>query len=193
MIEIRFHGRGGQGAVVASKILADAAFREGKYVQSFPQFGVERRGAPVTAFLRIGGPGEDLFVRSHIYEPDHLIILDSTLLQAVDVFEGLKPGGIILVNSTDPPKNLDIPEVFNVATVDASQIAVKHKLGSPTQPIVNTAILGAFVRVAELVTLNSLLDAIEKGVPMKREENKAAAKEAFEQVILKEAPASKGV
>jgi 2-oxoacid:acceptor oxidoreductase gamma subunit (pyruvate/2-ketoisovalerate family) len=193
MIEIRFHGRGGQGAVIASKIFADAAFREGKYVQSFPQFGVERRGAPVTAFLRIGGPGEDLFVRSHIYEPDHLIILDPTLLQAVDVFEGLKEGAYVLVNSADPPENLGIPEIYNVATVDASQIAVKHKLGTPTQPIVNTAILGAFVRVTEIVTLDSLLAAIEDGVPVKQEENKEAAKEAYEKVILKKTPASRGV
>lgn len=192
MIEIRFHGRGGQGAVVASKILANAAFREGKYVQSFPQFGVERRGAPVTAFLRIGESGEDLFVRSHIYEPDHLIVLDPTLIQAIDVFEGLKEGAIVLINSADPPESFGIPKNYNVATVDASQIAAKHKLGSPTQPIVNTAILGAFVKITGIVSLDSLLAAIEDGAPVKKEENKASAKEAYEQVILRET-ATKGV
>jgi len=192
MIEIRFHGRGGQGAVVASKILADAAFREGKYVQSFPQFGVERRGAPVTAFLRIGESGENLFVRSHIYKPDHLIVLDPTLIQAVNVLEGLKEGAVVLINSPDPPETLDIPENYNVATVDASQIAVKNKLGSPTQPIVNTAILGAFVKVTGIVSLESLLAAIEDGAPVKKEVNKKAAKEAYEQVILK-GTAYKGV
>lgn len=190
MIEIRFHGRGGQGAVVASQILAEAAFREGFYVQSFPQFGVERRGAPVTAFLRIAGKDEKLFVRSNIYEPDHVIILDPTLLQSVDVLEGLKKGGVVLVNSPDPPESLDVPEEYKIATVDASSIAVKHKLGTPTQPIVNTAILGAFVRATNIVSLENLLLAIESKAPVKKEENKEAAKEAFESTKIKEASLS---
>ncbi|NPB02837.1 MAG: pyruvate ferredoxin oxidoreductase, partial [Thermotogae bacterium] len=84
MIEIRIHGRGGQGAVVASEILARAFFKEGKYIQAFPHFGVERRGAPVAAFVRVGDPGS-LFVRTNIYEPDHVIVLDPTLLTAVNV------------------------------------------------------------------------------------------------------------
>jgi 2-oxoisovalerate/pyruvate ferredoxin oxidoreductase gamma subunit len=95
MIEIRMHGRGGQGAVIACKILANALFREGKFAQSFPAFGVERRGAPVMAFTRIDD--KPIHLRTQIYEPDHLIILDASLLQTIDVTVGLKPGGKILI------------------------------------------------------------------------------------------------
>ncbi|MCK5562096.1 MAG: 2-oxoacid:acceptor oxidoreductase family protein, partial [Thermoplasmata archaeon] len=101
MIEIRFHGRGGQGAVVASNILAEAAFREGKDVQAFPYFGVERRGAPVTAFTKIDE--KPIRVRSQIYEPDHVIVLDQSLLRSIDVAQGIKPGGLILVNIDKTP------------------------------------------------------------------------------------------
>jgi 2-oxoacid:acceptor oxidoreductase gamma subunit (pyruvate/2-ketoisovalerate family) len=192
MIEIRMHGRGGQGAVIASKILADAAFLEGKYVQSFPQFGVERRGAPVAAFVRIA-EGEAYFVRSLIYEPDHVIVLDPTLLEAVNVLQGVKKGGWILVNHPGDPKDLQIAADYRVATVDAARIAVAHGLGSPTQPIVNTSILGAFVKVTEIVSLDSLLKAIEKGVPLKKEENVKAAMEAYEAVkFLKEKRGGEG-
>src|SRR5512134_3874450 len=101
MRELRIHGRGGQGAVIASKLLAAALFREGKSVQSFPAFGVERRGAPVTAFLRVSeGP---ILLRCEITEPDDLIVLDPTLVDAVDVAAGLKPGGSILINSDRDP------------------------------------------------------------------------------------------
>ncbi len=183
MIEIRFHGRGGQGTVVASKILADAFFREGKYVQAFPQFGVERRGAPVTAFLRVGSQ-DTLFVRSFIHHPDHIVVLDPTLLQAVNVLEGLKEGGWVIVNTPDHPDTLEIPDSYRVATVDANQIAIKYKLGKPTAPIVNTAILGAFVRATGLLSLDALLEAIREGVPMDPENNAKAAQEAYESVIL---------
>lgn len=183
MIEIRFHGRGGQGTVVASKILADAFFREGKYVQAFPQFGVERRGAPVTAFLRVGDKNS-LFVRSFIYQPDHLVILDPTLLNAVNVLDGLKPNGWVIVNTSDVPDSLNIPKEYRVATVDANAIAVKHKLGKPTAPIVNTAILGAFVRATGLLSLDSLIQAIKDGVPIAPDANAKAAEEAFNNVAL---------
>jgi len=97
MIEIRIHGRGGQGAVIASEVLAMAAFREGKHVTSFPAFGVERRGAPVAAFTRIDD--RPIRLKCEIYAPDHVVVLDPSLLQVVDVTAGLKPGGWILVNS----------------------------------------------------------------------------------------------
>jgi len=181
MIEIRMHGRGGQGAVVASKILAEAAFLEGKYVQSFPQFGVERRGAPVSAFVRIAEE-EGLFVRSLIYEPHHVVVLDPTLLEAVDVFQGLKKGGWVLVNHPGNPEDLNIGGGYRVATIDAAKIAVSHGLGSPTQPIVNTSILGAFAKITGIVSLESLLRAIEKVVPLKKEENIKAAREAHGEV-----------
>ena len=177
MRELRFHGRGGQGTVVASKILAAALFREGRQVQSFPAFGVERRGAPVTAFLRIAdGP---ILLRCEITEPDDLVILDPTLIGAVDVTAGLKDGGLVLINSPDgPDAYAALAQRFHVATVDASGIAVAFGLGSKTQPIVNTAILGAFAAVSHLVGLESVCDAIREDVPLKPDANVQAARAA---------------
>ena len=182
MIELRVHGRGGQGAVVASKVLAEAAFLKGEYVQSYPQYGVERRGAPLVAFARIGEPGDEFFIRQDIREPDHLIVMDPTLLASAEVLSGLKAGGWIVVNSPEAPDRLGIPRQFRVASVDASEIAVRHGLGSRTQPVVNTTLLGAFARATGIVTLEALLHAIEEEVPIKQEENKAAATEAYEKV-----------
>jgi 2-oxoacid:acceptor oxidoreductase gamma subunit (pyruvate/2-ketoisovalerate family) len=184
VIELRIHGRGGQGAVVASKTLAYAAFVTGRYVQSYPDFGVERRGAPVVAFARIAEPGDDLFVRQDIKEPHHILVLDATLLDSANPMAGLRPGGWVVVNTPDPPDRLGIDPAFRVATVDASQIALRHGLGAAAQPVVNTAILGAFARATGIVTLDDLLTAIDHEVPVKTEENKAAATEAYEQVIL---------
>lgn len=181
MRELRFHGRGGQGTVVASKLLAVALFREGRQVQSFPAFGVERRGAPVTAFLRVSDA--PILLRCEITQPDGLVILDPTLLSATDVTGGLKPGGSVLINSDQPPDAYpDLCSRFRVATVDASGIAQRHGLGSKTQPIVNTAILGAFAVTTELVTLESVCQAIREEVPHQREANVAAAREAAEAV-----------
>ncbi len=182
MIEIRFHGRGGQGTVVASKILADALTREGKYIQAFPEFGVERRGAPVAAYARISDT--KIWPRHKIYEPDHIVILDPTLIGAVPLLDGLKPGGWILVNTTRKPSELNFPKEYKVATVDATHIALKYRLGSAASPIVNTAIVGAFARVIPVVKLETLLDAIEEGVPIKPKENRAAAEEAYNSVIM---------
>lgn len=177
MRELRIHGRGGQGAVIASKLLAAALFREGRSVQSFPAFGVERRGAPVTAFLRISeGP---ILLRCEITEPDDLMVLDPTLVEAVDVAVGLKPGGSILINSErDPLTYTKLREKYRVATVDASGIARAHGIGSKTQPIVNTAILGAFAVYSQFVNLDSVLEAIRADVPLATEENVKAAEEA---------------
>ena len=177
MRELRFHGRGGQGTVVASKLLADALFREGREVQSFPAFGVERRGAPVTAFLRVDDA--PIRLRCEITEPDDLIVLDPTLVHAVDVTAGLRPGGRILINSPRPPERYaELGARYRVATVDASTIAVRHGLGSKTQPIVNTAILGALAALGGLVTLESVCAAIHDSVPLHPEENVAAARAA---------------
>ncbi len=181
MHELRFHGRGGQGAVVASKVLAVALFREGLSVQSFPAFGVERRGAPVTAFLRTGVNA--IRLRCEVAHPDEVIVLDPTLMQAIDVTGGLKPGGRILINSPQPPESFgDLLERFSVATVDASAIAAANGLGSRTQPIVNTAILGAFAAISDLVRLESVCDAIAQEVPIHPEANVRAAQDAAQQV-----------
>jgi 2-oxoisovalerate ferredoxin oxidoreductase gamma subunit len=184
MIELRIHGRGGQGAVVASKVLAEAAFLRGHYVQSYPDYGVERRGAPVVAFARIAQPGDEFFVRQDIQEPDHLLILDPTLLGSAPVLSGLKAGGWVVVASPEEPAGLGLPGEYRVATVDAVQIALRHGLGSRAQPVVNTAILGAFVRATGVVELEALMDAIDLEVPVKAEENRAAATEAYQQARL---------
>lgn len=181
MRELRIHGRGGQGAVIASKLLADALFREGHWVQSFPAFGVERRGAPVTAFLRIDD--EPIRIRCEIREPHDLIVLDPTLVTAVDVTTGLRPGGRILVNSPDSPEAFPhLLDRFQVITVDASDIATRHGLGTAGHPIVNTAILGATATGMGLVGLEAVCAAIREEVPFHPAENEAAAREAAESV-----------
>ena len=181
MRELRIHGRGGQGSVIASKLLAVALFREGEWVQSFPAFGVERRGAPVTAFLRFDD--DPIRLRCEITEPDDLIVLDPTLIDAIDVTAGLKPGGTILINTDGAPEDYPrLRERFRVATIDASGIAVKHGLGTKTQPIVNTAIVGAFAAEFGLISLESVRAAIDDEVPAKREANYEAAVEAHDAV-----------
>ncbi len=177
MRELRIHGRGGQGAVIASKLLATAFFLEDRSVQSFPAFGVERRGAPVTAFLRVSdGP---ILLRCEVTEPDDLIVLDPTLIAAVDVTGGLKPGGSILINSERTAAGYpELAARFRVGTVNASRIAAHHELGSKTQPIVNTAILGAFAVFSKLVSLDAVCRAIESEMTSRADANVAAAREA---------------
>lgn len=182
MIEVRLHGRGGQGTVVGIKILADAVILGGGWVQAFPDFGVERRGSPVTAFIRIDD--QEIFLRSKIYNPDHLVILDSTLINVVKVTEGLKEGGTILINSPKPPGAFSFDGNFKVMTTDATRIAINYKLGSAASPIVNTAILGAVIKALPLgISLEKLSEAIAHGVPTKMENNIAAAREAYESLI----------
>ena len=184
MIEVRIHGRGGQGAVIASEILATASFYNEKFCQSFPAFGVERRGAPVTAFTRIDD--KPIRIRTQIYVPDHIIILDQTLLtEGVEVTGGLKEGGWVVVNSRKDLGGFPGFDKYRVATVDANSIAVSHGVGSPTAPVVNTTILGAFARVTELVTIDSVIKAIKDIVPTKRDENGLAAMEAYEKVFFR--------
>jgi 2-oxoisovalerate ferredoxin oxidoreductase gamma subunit len=182
MIEIRIHGRGGQGAVIASEVLAAAFFKEGKYVQAFPAFGVERRGAPVAAFTRVDD--QPIRIRHFIYEPDHILILDPTLMKNTDVDSGLKENGWILINTDRAPKVFSQFSRFRVATVDANRIALEYKLGSPTAPIVNTAILGAFSKITGLITIKSIIEAVEEFVPMNRAGNAAATKEAYERTQM---------
>ncbi len=180
--ELRIHGRGGQGAVIASKVLASALFREGQSVQSFPAFGVERRGAPVTAFLRFSqGP---ILLRCEITNPHDLIILDPTLIKAIDVTQGLQPGGTILINSDRGPETYaSLAQQFRVSLVDASTIARKFGLGSKTQPIVNTAILGAFAGDSGLVGLDAICEAITEAIPGRADANIEAAREAARSIV----------
>jgi len=182
MTEIRFHGRGGQGVVVASEILASAFFREGKHVQAFPTFGVERRGAPVAAFLRVSD--RPIRLRCQIQRPNHVIILDPTLIASVDVTAGLEPGGWILINSEKAPQHFArlAQEGRQIATVDASVIALAQGLGERTNPIVNTAILGAFAGATHMVDLSSVLVALEEWLPGQATANVRAAREAARRV-----------
>ncbi len=177
MIEIRIHGRGGQGAVVASRLLAIAFFKEGKWVQSFPTFGAERRGAPVAAFVRVDN--EPITLRCGIKNPDLLVILDNTLLKDIDVTMGLKENAVAVINS-DKPVELD---GVKVAIVDASKIAVDLGLGTPAYPLVNTAMVGAFAGATGLVSFPSIEEAIKEYVTVKVSENIEAARRAFEQVV----------
>jgi len=178
MIEIRFHGRGGQGTVVASKILADALAKEGNYVQAYPEFGVERRGAPVFSFIRIDN--KPIYDKSRIYNPDHVVVVDPTLVEAIDITEGLKDGGWIIINSDKKPGDFKFPANFKVATINATGIAVKNKLGTLAAPIVNTAIVGAVVKILNLTKLESLLKAIGDAITLKPQDNQKAAQEAYE-------------
>ncbi len=187
MISIRVHGRGGQGVVIASKLLATSLFREGWQVQAFPSFGAERTGAPVAAFLR--ADHQPIAAHYQVYEPDHVVVLDPVLLQAIDVTAGLRPGGWILVNTSRRPEDLGLPEHCAVGACDATAIALRHGLGTRTNPIVNTAIVGAFAALTGLVELASVVESIPDLVPVKAEANQAAAREAFEQVLRRPAPA----
>jgi 2-oxoisovalerate ferredoxin oxidoreductase gamma subunit len=171
MIEIRFHGRGGQGAVTAARLLAEAAFLEGKYAQAFPFFGAERRGAPVLAFARIGD--KPIRVRTQIYEPDYVVVLDPSLPEVLDVASGIKQGGMVVLNSK---KAAQFPHA-KTAFVDATSVAIET-LGSP---ITNTAMLGAFAKATGSVKLESIIEVIEGYFSSKlAEKNVVAIKAAYE-------------
>jgi len=177
MDEIKFYGRGGQGAVIASIILAGAAFREGKFVQAFPFYGIERRGTPVAAYTRIDT--KPIRSRGQIHKPTVVVVLDPYLMQALDITQGLNSDGIVVLNTDKAPKDLDFAKKFKVFTCDATSIAVKHSLGAKTAPIINTAILGAFARATGLVKLESILAAMPEKVSLRLEDNIEAAKEAY--------------
>ena len=179
--EIRIHGRGGQGGVTAAELLAHAAFKEGKRVQAIPFFGAERRGAPVKAFARLST--EPILVRSQIYNPDYVIVLDSGLLDLVDVTEGLKKDGIVIVNTRKKPEEVNIPH-NRIATVDATGIALELQLLVAGLPVLNTTMLGAFARATEEVKLESVIEAIkDTWTGAAGEKNAKAAELAYERLV----------
>jgi 2-oxoacid:acceptor oxidoreductase gamma subunit (pyruvate/2-ketoisovalerate family) len=182
MIEIRFHGRGGQGTVVATILLAKAFFEAGWQVQSFPFFGVERRGAPVEAYVRLDR--EKILLRTNVTTPDHVAVQDQTLLHSINVTRGLKPGGWILVNSPSPPADLTPYAGFQLAHVDAKQIALNHRLGTRTHPIVNTAMIGAFSRMLGMPPLDAIAAAIREDLAAEAQKNIEAARDAYREVCL---------
>ena len=179
--EIRIHGRGGQGAVTAAELLAQSAFLEGRSVQAFPYFGAERRGAPVKAFARISD--ESILVHSQVYDPDYVIVLDPLIYKVVDVSEGLKSDGVIVMNTTRKPDDLSLGH-YHVATVDATGIALELNLIVSGQPVVNTSMIGAFAKATEEVKLESVTKAVKniwKGAA--GEKNARAAELAFERLV----------
>jgi 2-oxoacid:acceptor oxidoreductase gamma subunit (pyruvate/2-ketoisovalerate family) len=178
MIEIRWHGRGGQGGVTSAELLAKAAFYDGyKGVQAFPYFGAERRGAPVKAFTRISD--SEINVRSQIYEPDIVAVLDPSIIDLIDVTEGLKEGGKIIVNIDKAPSELELKG--KVYTYDGTGIALKHGLLVAGLPVVNTTMLGAFAKATGLVKLDTVQKVICERWPGKvGDRNAEGAKEAYD-------------
>jgi pyruvate ferredoxin oxidoreductase gamma subunit len=179
MVQIRIHGRGGQGVVTAAELIAIAAYIEGWQTQAFPSFGVERTGAPIEAFARIDK--KPIRTREHVYAPDVLIIQDASVMDAVDVDHGAGKNTKVIINTAQPKANirLNLPKE-NIYTIDATKIAMEE-LG---RNIVNTVILGAFAKVTGLVGLPALEKAIaekfqEKGQALV-DKNINAIKRAFE-------------
>ena len=185
LVEIVFHGRGGQGSVTAANLLVAAALKDGnKGVQAFPFFGAERRGAPVRAFARISG--DEIHLRSEIYHPDIVIVLDESLMDIVDVLKGLKKDGKILVNTRKKPEEFDFSKKYNVATVDATGIALKHEILVGGIPVVNTPILGAIPKILDRVTLKSIQDTVKgKWKGELASKNVKATQDAFDEVEVK--------
>lgn len=182
LVEIVFHGRGGQGAVTAANLLVDAALRDkNKGVQAFPFFGAERRGAPVRAFARISS--SEIHLRSEIYEPDIVIVLDESIMEIVDVKKGLKENGKILINTQKSPSEFSFSDTLNTATVDATGVALKHEIIVGGIPVVNTPILGAVPKISDRVTLPSLQAAIQERWPGSQgKKNVQATADAYESV-----------
>ena len=157
--EIRWHGRGGQGAITAAKILAQAAYLEGyRGVTAAPSFGAERRGAPVSASTRIAS--QPIMVVSQVENPNVVVVLDHTLLKYDEVTSGLVRGGWLIVNSRRHPKELELGGELGIATADATQVCSKLGLIVAGLTVVNTAILGAFIRATEAVSMASIEEAI---------------------------------
>ncbi len=183
LTEIRWHGRGGQGAVTSAELLAQAAIDEGKYAQAFPAFGAERRGAPVIAFVRISSD-EPIRIRAEVAEPDVVVVLDSGLLRVVDVASGLKARGMVVVNTKKQPEQIKKEFGFNgsIATVDATKIA-RELLGVN---IVNTSMIGALLRATGVVELESLFEPLRQRFGRLAERNIDAMKRAYEETSVKE-------
>jgi len=183
LIEVRWHGRGGQGVVTSSELLARAVLKEGKYVQHFPEFGPERRGAPVRAFTRIDDKPID--IHYGIYEPDIVVVIDPVLLSTnvEGILSGLKNGGYLVLNTTKVPE--DIARIakeknLKVYTVNAHKIALEIF----NRPLYNTPMLGALVKATGLASLNSVLEALgERFKGEILEKNKIAVKRAYEEVV----------
>jgi pyruvate ferredoxin oxidoreductase gamma subunit len=188
MFQVRIHGRGGQGVVTAAEMLAVAAFLEGKHAQAFPSFGSERTGAPVVAFCRISD--QEIRLREPIQEPDALIVQDPTLFKALDVTEGLKSDGYLIVNTSRSLSDMHLDDIVarlpkgHVFAVHATELALQHV----KRPSPNTALLGAFAAEVGIVSIDSVCEAIRRAFPGKvGEANVEAAKAAYALIAEKAA------
>jgi pyruvate ferredoxin oxidoreductase gamma subunit len=179
MIEIRIHGRGGQGNVAAAELLSIAAFKDGKFAQAFPSFGAERIGAPVQAFVRIDD--KKIRTREEVRTPNYLIIQDSFLIGAVPVLDGIKPDGLILVNADMAPEDLNIKTPARVETIPATEIALEI-IG---RPIPNAIMIGAFCSLTGLVSIGAVQEAIMEKFPGRVGENNVAALERAVEIMEK--------
>jgi pyruvate ferredoxin oxidoreductase gamma subunit len=180
MIEIRFHGRGGQGAVTSAEILALAAIGEGKFAQAFPSFGPERRGAPVVAFCRIDD--KQIKIRANISEPDLVVVLDASLLKIVNVAAGLKANGILVTTSKDAAEKVkeDLKLKNRIGVVDAVKIA-SEVLGLP---ITNTTMLGSLVKASELLRRESFVPPLNHRFGRIAQKNISAFERAYQETVL---------
>lgn len=177
MLEIRFHGRGGQGAVTSAELVATAAINEGKYAQGFPSFGPERRGAPVTAFVRVAD--KPIRTREKVYNPDIVVVLDPTLLEVVNVADGLKDNGIVVINSTGSGD--EISEKYKIASHMALVDATKIALDVLGLPITNTTMLGALIKATSIVEIDSMNRAIDGRFGPIAPKNKKALERAYQE------------
>lgn len=180
MIEIRLHGRGGQGAVTSAELLALAAIKEGKYAQAFPSFGPERRGAPVVAFCRVSD--ERIRIRAVISQPDIVLVLDPSILRLVNVGDGLKAEGVLVANTRHTPEEIkdELGLKARVATVNATRIA-REELGLP---ITNTTMLGALLKASAIVDKSSMIEPLQERFGRIAERNIKAFERAYQETKL---------
>ncbi len=182
MLEFRFHGRGGQGSVTSAELLAITAVSDDKFAQAFPSFGPERRGAPVQAFARISDT--QIRLRSNVYEPNVVLVLDYSLISIVDVTKGLAEDGLLVVSSVNTVEHVreDTGWKGKLAVVDGVKIAMKHI----RRPINNTVMLGALIKASGCVTFDNMKLAVKERFGRIAHVNLAAMTEAFETVTISE-------
>jgi 2-oxoacid:acceptor oxidoreductase gamma subunit (pyruvate/2-ketoisovalerate family) len=185
MYEVIWHGRGGQGVVIAAQLLAEAAyFEDFKGVTATPTFGPERRGAPLTASTRISH--EPIRTFAQIQLADIIVVLDESLFKVVDVLARIKKGGLVIVNTVLPIEKMDIHGDFDVAVVDAACIALKHHLTKEGAPVVNTPVLGALAKVSGLVSLDNIEKALKHKLSREHvARNLSAAKSAYDETQIR--------
>jgi pyruvate ferredoxin oxidoreductase gamma subunit len=182
MQEIRFHGRGGQGAVTSAELIAIAAIGKGNHAQAFPSFGPERRGAPVVAFCRVDG--KKINIRAKVYNPDIVIVLDPGLMELLDPSEGMKDGGVLIINTKKDPESAAkaFKSSIRVATVDANSIA-HDELG---RTIVNTTMIGAFIKATGLLSIDDITGPLmERFGDKLGSRNMKALQRAYNEVVIK--------